>query len=262
MGNGKRDKSKTLRRIAAYRHLLKSPPTDERFLIWSQSRCGTTLLTRLLDSHPRVDCEMELLARWVPWPELYVESQRRRVRAEYFGFKVFVHHLVRDQRMGRPKEFLDRMHDRGYRIIYLKRENLLRHSLSQYLRRATGVTHATSDGVVSRRYAIDVDLLLRHMRDREEFWCLAEEALSGKPYHYLSYERDLQDGRSHQRTLDGVFSFLGVESAPVHTDLRRINDRRLVDLIENYDELAAALRATPYEMWLDETPSEIGGQKV
>ena len=254
MGTGKKDKSKLLHRLLTYRHLLRKPPEGGRFLVWSQSRCGTTLLTQLLDSHPEIDCEKELLARWVPWQQAYVESRRRVHPSQVFGFKVFVHHLIDDQRI-QPRRFLDDLHHRGYQIVYLKRENILRHSLSQCLRKATGVTHSTSGQVVRERYRIDVDYLLRHMKVRDRMWQEAEHALEGKSFYRLTYEDDLQDGSRHQATVDGIFSFLGLDSAPVHSELKRINDKCLSDLIENYDELAQTLSGTKYEMWLEEPAS-------
>ena len=259
MGTGKKDRTNLLRRVSAYRHLARQAPDSWRFLIWSQSRCGTTLLTQLLDSHPKIVCERELLAKWVPWPEAYVESRRRVHPSQVFGFKVFVHHVITNQRRD-PGQFLDRMYDRGYQIIYLKRENLLRHSLSQVLRKATGVTHSTRGNVVRQSYRIDIDYLMQHMQLRERMWREAELALEGKPHYRLTYEQHLQDDRRHQAAMDNVFSFLGLEHAPVRADLKRINDKKLSDLIENYDELERALSGTQFEIWLEETESAAGSE--
>jgi len=43
-----------------------------------------------------------------------------------------------------------------------------------------------------------------------------------------------------------LFKFLEIGSAPVTTSLRRINVHPLSKLVENYDELAAALAGTPW----------------
>ena len=210
------------------------------------------MLTRLLDSHPEIRCTGELLRKWVPWPALYVESERRRYSEPVFGFKVFVHHLIDDQRVSDPKSLLALFHRSGYRIIYLKRENLLRHAISQYLRKVTGVTHSRSGNVVRGPYEVDIAFVLRHLRTRERFWREAEAALGDLPYLKLSYEQDLEDGSLHQATANRAFSFLGLDSAPVEAELKRINDKRLPELIANYDDLVAALEGTPYSVWLEE----------
>ncbi|MEX2535689.1 MAG: sulfotransferase [Trueperaceae bacterium] len=240
-----------LRRLASFRRLLSPRNEGEgRFLVLSQSRSGSTLFTQLLNAHPDIHCAGELLRDWVPLPKLYIESHRRHYKANVFGFKVFIHHLMRDQGIKDPERFLNRMHDQGYKLLYLKRENLLRHSMSQGLRKVTGVTHTTS-GVDLPSHRVDIETFMRHLRTREYFWREAEEALEGLPYHALSYEMDLENSACHQVAMDKVFLFLNLPPVTVQTNMKRINNKHLRDILANYDELVQAVSGTPYARWLE-----------
>lgn len=245
-----------LRRLASFRYLLTpASKVRGRFIVLSQSRSGTTLLRRLLNSHPDVSCSGELLRKRVPLPQLYLETQSRRCPSKVTGSKVFIHHLLRNQKIKDPSRFLLQLNERGYKIIYLKRENILRHSVSQWLRKVTGVTHSSSNTEVPR-HRVDVDFLIRHLKAREYYWEEAERALDGLPYHRITYENDLERSDHHQEAMDEIFSFLEVEPVAVKADLRRINDKQLSEIIENYEEVTLALSGTRYSRWLEEVAPE------
>jgi LPS sulfotransferase NodH len=253
MGDRKAHSIRLIRRLAAYRQLLQPRPELEgRFLVLSQSRSGTTLLKELLNAHPMIECAGELLVDWVPWPELYVEAQSRARRDKVFGFKVFIHHLDRDQGMEDPARFLRRMHEKGYRLVYLKRENLVRHAMSQMLRKATGVTHARDGKVQIPRHQVDARAFMRHLQVRDYYWRQAERALEGLPHHRVLYESALETSANHQSTMQQLFTFLGLPPIEVCARLKRINDKPLSEIVENYDEIVQAVDAGPYSCWLEQ----------
>lgn len=229
--------------------LTRNPP-EGRFLIFGQSRSGSTLLRGFLNAHPKVDCRNELLTSWVPWPETYCEAHSRLSRAPVYGCKVFVHHLIDDQGVEDIRGFLAGVQRRGFQLVYLRRENLIRHALSNFLRKRTGVTHAQESLPDLEAFKLDIARFVRHLHVRDRFWNVADEAISDLEHHALSYERDLVDPDGHQHTANEVFRFLGLEPVSVQARLRRINDRRLTELIQNYEELERALAGGPFERWL------------
>lgn len=222
-----------------------------KFLIFGQSRSGSTLLRDLLNSHPEVECAGEPLRDWVPWPETTCEIFAARSSARVFGCKVFVHHLRDRQFYDDSARFLERMQRRGYRILYLERANLVRHALSNFIRRETGVTHAMGRRVELDEFELDIEAFVAHLHVRERFWREAEEAIDGRDFLRIVYEHDLMDHAVRQKSMDRVFEYLGVESVSVGTSLEQINTKRLSDLITNYDELKRALEGSDFERWLE-----------
>jgi hypothetical protein len=66
------------------------------------------------------------------------------------------------------------------------------------------------------------------------------------PAHEVAYE-DLV--ARHQDALSGVVEFLGLPAParPLHSSLVRPTHRRPIDLVENRDDVVAALAGTEYE---------------
>ena len=101
-----------------------------KFLIFSQGRTGSTLLMDLLSSHPEIHCDGELLYYRVPFPAQFVKLKSALTLKKHFGFKVKIYQLVEIQNIKDPREFIMEFYNRGWKIISLKRENLLRHVIS------------------------------------------------------------------------------------------------------------------------------------
>ena len=64
----------------------------------------------------------------------------------------------------------------------------------------------------------------------------------------LDYEELAKEPGAPSRVLE----FLGAEARPLTTRLRKQNPESLTELVENYSELAAALRGTQWESFLEE----------
>jgi hypothetical protein len=78
------------------------------------------------------------------------------------------------------------------------------------------------------------------------------ECLGSVPHLRLTYEDDLLDPPSHQVTVDRVCGYLGIDSAPVRSDLVKIAPRRIRDMVSNFDEVEELFRDTRYGSYLDE----------
>ena len=240
------------------RLLTRAPKVnrERNLLLFSQSRCGSTLLMDLLNSHPDVDCRNEIYIEAPFFPVPLRRSLERRRRAAVFGFKLQVHQFDQKVRVRSPRAFVEQLVDDGYTIVYLRRSNVLRHALSEVVRSASGLTHVRSDAQAetveraSRRVVVDIDALRAAMEVREYYWEAADAILDGLPHLDVEYGRDLLEPERHQIVADAVFEALGLTSVAVSTKLRRINAHTIPELVENYEELATALEGTRWRTYL------------
>ena len=240
-----------LRRARYYGALLTRQPPDVRFVIFAQGRTGSTLLNQLLDSHPRVRCDGEILnigKTRVPLldPYRYTLGAASYSGAKLYGYKVKVYQLTRHQRVD-PGQFLRRVQTEGWKIIYLRRNNLLKQALSNVMANRTGRgRYKKNERIDNAPLRVDPDDLLQKISRREEYLEAEAEALDGLSYLEITYEQDLEADAAKQSTCDRIFEFLGVESYPVATDLKKINKDSLQDLIANYEEVKARVVEAGY----------------
>lgn len=227
-----------------------TPPSGAEtcFVIFGQGRTGSSLLRSLLNSHPAVRCEGEILADAVDHPVAFVDNLAARSPKPVFGFKVKIYQLTGAQQTD-PAEFLRHLRSRSYQIIYIRRNNLLRHAISNEFAEARSSYHDRSDGP-RPSLTIDPQKLIGVMERRQAH--LDDEAaiLADLTHIRVDYESDLLDPRRHQPTADRVFAALGLESVPVGTDLARSVSGSLADRIANYDDLLVALRETEFSRFL------------
>lgn len=235
---------------AAFAHGSRQRPA---FVVHSLGRSGSTLLTDLLACHPDVECDGEILSHrlLVSSPERLVRSRARLFPTQAYGFKMRPRHYA-DQRMASPAAFLSGLYGEGWRIVHLERRNLLRIALSWVANQQTGVVHRTfrDSGHSPRARHVPPDMLLRQLARVSNDVAVEQAALSNLPHLRLSYEDDLLEQDTRQDAMNRVFEYLGLPPAPVSTRYVRLTGDRLEDLIENYEEIAAALKGTPYAQFL------------
>ena len=224
-----------------------------RFVVFGSGRSGTTLLAELLNCHPEIVCERELLHHPLVAPRAHVDRRCALAAKPVYGFKLLIRHLLEVQSLKEPTGFVRRLHEDGYRILHVQRMNPLRKALSYIVAHRRQIWFAPQ-GAERAPVALEVRMPdLDRWLARLERWSAAEqEALRGLPHLSIVYEDDLLRSESHQATLDRSCAWLGVPSAACKASLTRIAPDRIRDLVLNYDELAAHLAGTPYERVLDE----------
>ncbi len=228
--------------------------SQSRFIVHSLGRSGSTMLVDLMRGHPAVHCDGELLSHtlYVTTAERLIRTRARLYAGVAYGFKVRPRHYetqgVRD-----PHALLARLVDDGWRVVHLERLNLLRLALSSLRLRETGVVHRTVQDrqEARRRLLVDIPQLRRRLEGAEEETAIERQALAGIPHLHLRYEEDLLPGGDvRDGAMARVFGYLGLPAAPVRTHYVRLSSDQLSDMVENLDELAAALQGTPYERCL------------
>lgn len=237
------------RELSAYRRTWRRPAraTALRFVIFASRRTGSSLLMDLLNSHPDIECEDEILSHRIFSARRFLEARAALSRRPVFGFKLKVSHLA-TQGITDPAAFLGRLHAEGCRIVHLVRRDRLRQALSSAVARQRLAYHQTHAGRQLRPgpFRIDARRLIERMRRMDTHLAGERAALVGLPHLALCYEDDLLRAETFQATLDRVFDFLGVPRAPVSTEYLRTGTDRLTDLVANLDEVQQALRMTEY----------------
>ncbi|MBK8982178.1 MAG: hypothetical protein IPM38_07610 [Ignavibacteria bacterium] len=252
---------KSLIKNLKYRNLidprLKYPVN--KFVIYTRGRTGSTLLTELLNCHPEIYCDVEIFnfiysGSIINFPELYIKSCSKRASASgksVYGFKVKIGQLRFEHKYKDYEKILMSLHEQGWKFIHLKRVNLLRHKLSNIITYQTDIFHLRkNDEEFNKKIIIDCKQLLKGIKYGEEVEKTEEENLKNIPHMKIIYEDDLLDNSIFQRTADRVFNFLGINSYPVKSELKRITKENLEDVIENYKEVEKYFMNTEHEKYL------------
>ena len=226
----------------------KQPKT--KFVIYGTGRSGTTLLVSLLRNQPAIYCDNEIFHRRVVSPMTFLESRALLSRKEVYGFKLLTYQFGRTLKVEGP-EFMNGLLCKGYKLIYLTRENVLRQAISNMYARERKQFHQVKAEKSSSKFALDIDTLdnwiqgLRRQREREA------RMLENLEHLELNYEKDLFDPTSHQATLEKLSTLLGVPIAAPQTNLQKIVPNELSKFIENYQDLRKYAREHQIEHLID-----------
>jgi LPS sulfotransferase NodH len=234
-------------------HRLLAP--KQRFVILTSGRSGSDLLVSLLDSHPQIMCDGEVLMARRTLPDQLVRSREalaglRRARA--YGFKLTRDNILA-QGVEEPAGFVRALHERGYRMVLLERRDLLQHAISYVRAEQVGYIHyRRAAGGPFSATALDPMAVVAFMYVLEDVAHFCRGALSGIPHIKLVYEDDLVTTERQQAAADRICRALGLHPATVRSDLVRVTPGATEDQLSNYDELAEMLARTRYAQYLPE----------
>jgi LPS sulfotransferase NodH len=230
-----------------------------RFVIFAAPRTGSNLLCSLLNAHPEILCHHGLFnPGGIHWardrqgseglPGDVAERDREPTAflemvwaahgdARAMGFK-----MNRDENEAAMDALLG---DPSVRKILLRRRNQVRTYVSEEIARVTGVWESFDTPVDAMMPVVHVepDDLVRHGALNTTYYAQIEDALrtTGQVWLDTCYE-----ALSDPDEVVGILSFLGIKTQallPAASHKRGPAD--LGAVVENFDELAAALRGTP-----------------
>jgi LPS sulfotransferase NodH len=252
-----------IRQLGVYSlyQLRKNKLPGNRFVIFAQGRTGSTLLGDLMNSHPDIFVYGEIMQanviRNLRNPRLFASGLCSLSRKPAVGFKVKIYQLERDQRQD-AKKTLEDFHRHGWKIIYLKRMNILRHAISDIRSDATGMFHQVKDKKVSqegkgvpKKIRIESELLISTMKFRETYLEKEKLALATVPYLTIEYEKDLFNPDVQRAALNRLFEFLELPPHDAETSFKKVTSKNIADDVENFDELEQVLHREGYESYLD-----------
>ncbi len=215
------------------------------FIVFGQGRSGSNLLVDLLNSHPAIHCDMELLNKnqlarknkifrsfVYNFPYHYIKRKMKRSSSKLYGFKLMYHQLENHEKI-RPKLF-----NENWKIIHIQRKDIFAQTLSTLIAKKTGKYIRKHQDVVDnivlriepQSVAEDISLRLRAMK-------YELEVLIGLNYFDVVYENDLADSNSWNESMEGVFKYLGVPPIKVSATTLKTDNRTNEERISNYSEI-------------------------
>jgi LPS sulfotransferase NodH len=243
----------------AYAPALLAPwrTPDRRFVILTVGRTGSELLRQLLDSHPGIVCDGELLDVRPRFPRRYVDGaavRARRGATEAYGWKALGAHLA-GVRSTDPHRFLAALHEDGYRLLMLERRDYLQQSISWYRVQFEAFHFRQGDQVQFTPSEIDPQVLLRASAENEAAADRLRELVGDLPHLPLVYEDDLRDPAVRAMTMVRLCDYLGVSRQDMTSDLVKVTPRRTRDMVSNWEEVTAAFRGTRFAHLVEDSPA-------
>ena len=251
---------------------------DNIYMITCAARTGSAMLVYLLRSHPEICSHGEIfsldkirglsgtyLSKRHARPEfidrLSAERDRDPIKFLYKialdlqGKKPVCSKLKHDELILPEYKVLrdEIVNDRDFRIIHLRRENLLRRYLSHYIvNYVTHVTMAIHGQVIPEVPRVELDPHecqkdFEAVRGRElEF----VELFAQHPSFSISYEEMV--ARDAKKKIRALLDFMGVSRRKLTTTTRRLGCHDLRQVIANFEELRAYFSGTPYSKFFDQ----------
>lgn len=247
-----------------------------RFIVSATQRTGATFFMNCLSSHPQIQTQKAGFGQ----KHFIIFSFDKRKTGYYLyrsqSMKRQFDHLFRRKRLvyeymathyqpvdgvkamglkvsynytGKYPALLEWLREQDdLRVIHYVRDNVLKTVISRKTARKRGLHHSTKKVEPVKVY-LQPDKLIGTLalitRQVEKY----RQAFPGKPYLEVSYESFTSHREDETRR---ILQFLDIDQfVPLSTDLVKLNPDSIEDLVENYEEVAQALRGTVYEKYLD-----------
>ena len=254
----KRSLKKVKRRLHAYSmgvlraHQLPST----KFIIFGQGRTGSNLIQSLVNVHPDVRCDGEILLPAMigklNWLKLYINGCALKHHKPAYGFLLKLTHLPQGQGIDNV-EFLRYLTDQGWKIIYTQRRNFVKQIISAIIAINRHQWHDSSDNPLkNKKFHIDLDELFKGIQRKETQTATELDILQHLPHLTVVYEDELLEPQWHQQTTDKIFDYLGIPSVSVQASLKKTTPKDLSQIVENYDEIVEAIGKTSHAHFLNE----------
>lgn len=237
---------------------------NDKFMISCTARSGSSMLSTLLNSHPRVLCHGEILAAphesAGPYHELRqqgtdIDEWLRGYRQEHpgaylydvcfnpagyqsVGFKFKLEESLAEA----YKPFRDLLAtDTDIKIIHLQRRNILDKYVSLQMTKQTGVfsIRSSSQRPKLSPFAIDIPDFIAYVREDRQRYETAFELFKDHPSLHVTYEELCE---SRPEALAKVQDFLELPQADLATMMVKVIKKN-TDLVLNLDEVREALAA-------------------
>ena len=216
-----------------------------KFVIFGLGRSGSTLLKQLLNSHPEITCEGELLnvdEKYVtnPWllrlvyrfPYLFFAFRSLLSIKPVYGFTLLFYQY------SPPAKLIGKLVKKDWKIIRIYRENSLEQSLSHLVAQQTRVWHRyDNQEIQTPKLVITPKELMNRLNIVNTNKKTETKLFENFAHHKVVYEDDLKNESDWAETTRRIFEYLGVNPAPVSASIQKTYSRPYSEIIENYDEL-------------------------
>jgi LPS sulfotransferase NodH len=248
---------------------------EDRFVLITTQRTGATFFRSCLESHPDIECPGTLFAQKVrfkyfsvDWRKSYYREYRSRTlrnRIAHWSDRRKAVHGCLDEAYGatggakvlgfkisysnfeRYPSIAEWLTQNDIKVIHWFRRNLVKRHVSALTKQARGKAHFTRQ-VERVKVHVDVGELLRDLKRKTHLIGKYRAMFQGKEHIEVYYEDFLAQQESEARR---ILDFLGVNpDTPLSTGLVKQNPDRLQEIIENYDQVWAALEGTDFQHYL------------
>jgi glycosyltransferase involved in cell wall biosynthesis len=241
-----------------------APGPTTRIAMVHHGRCGSQVVGDLLNQHSQILWEGELfepLVQKLPKdPMSYLRKRLRACGKAMFGFETKHYH---PDLMGVEwPDYVAGLERLGFdKFILQRRANLLRTFVSALVGKAKGNFYHLPAGKTASLQKLVLDPQAVYFEDKpvrlldaleftKQRMELARKLLNGRNVISLTYEDDIAEDPS--RAYRRLCEFLGIEPEPVAIKYGRTTPFPLSEIIENIEEVQAALTGTEYEWMLTE----------
>lgn len=241
--------------VALSRRLSGARRPDHRFIVFGRGRSGSTLLVSMLDNHPAITCAGEVLRFRTINPKAHLDRVLNAGTTPVSGAKLLSYQMRDIHKMSYQVDFLRKLADEGVTIIYLVRENLVRHAISNIYARAQRIYHRKSGdaslvGQTRPKIMITVAEITAWIEGSAQLGEYEKAVLNDVPHRPLTYERDLSTPAARAITWADLLAQFELGFQPIRTTLQKITGDDLRQIIANHDELIDGLTNTPYSRFL------------
>ena len=241
-------------------YIRPMPTNSVRVVIFAQGRTGSTLLESLLCSTGHFSQNGELLDTSkgeVLFPITFLRGLSKWRPKKNFISHVKITHLIKKRkRPVDPALFLETLYKNGWKIIYLRRRNKVKHTLSVYFARnrssryLLNAWHKFDDRPEELNISIDCEKFKRTTEKIIDHGANEQKALANIKYHEVIYEEDLEKAQSHQKTIDRILDYLSLEPRKAFTKHRKVNNQSPKELVSNYEEFAECMSSSGWGNFL------------
>jgi LPS sulfotransferase NodH len=227
-----------------------------RFVIVTSGRAGSELLGQLLNSHPKVTCESEILDSPRLSSDRFLEGRARRSQQRgmvAYGMKVKPAHIHEIQQIENSGDWLRRLQARGWKVIYVGRSDRIRQGVSVLRGELRQWHYVASEGAPPPDpMELDPMQLIATMYIIQRWENQITQLLEGVDFLDVNYERDLEDAAKQAATVERAWDFLHIEPSPVpvSSGIVRSSSKRIQDDVTNWDEIAAEIRRNRFAQYL------------
>lgn len=244
------------------RYLFTQPKLPEnKFIIFTLPRTGSTLLADLLNSHPRIFVDDELFCKFavlpfkkILFPYWYLNSQATKKSTKVYGFdfKVDQFILSLSRFHDSPENFIQKLHLSGWKIIYLHRNNILKRVISDLKAHIRKTWHLKPEKQTKLTPVyLDCQQLRRKLKKDESIENIQKQLIHNIPHLEIIYEHHLLTSENHQNTLNMIFNYLELPEFLVQTTMKKISlDNIFTDII-NQEEVINFIQDTKYKEFLE-----------
>jgi hypothetical protein len=238
-----------------FNYIKVAPSGPVRAVIFAQGRTGSALLESLLCSSGHFWQNGELLNTSkgeILFPTHFIRGLSKWKSNDNFIFHVKIYQLTRDRKRPiDPASFMETLYHDGWKVIYLRRKNKVKHTLSNVIANHRGAYHKFDDNKEEFNVFVDCENFAKVVNGRFRFEEAEKEILANIEYHEVVYEDDLERSSTHQKTVNRIFDYLSLEQREVTTRHRKVNTLPLEKLISNYDEFVDCLNKHGWQSFLD-----------